>query len=225
MNRFGSNSYDNENDQYAQNQQIGRRLAENSPRPWDPRHQGNPTNLHSGYPNYRPDAVNDIRYHNDNRPRNQYGGRGGENPNMPNYPQDNAYRHHDTKIWSERNDYKDNDYRYRSGHRNYWHEDYDEKYEGQHHRPHPQNFFSNIGQGLREGWNNLVHGRHDDNRYEGNRYDDDHHRNKRTYNPYDSYRLDRNRNESRNNPQSDEWHNSGPDHRDEDFFDPRNFKL
>ena len=233
MNRFGSNSYDNESDQFAQNQQIGRQLHENSPRPWNesgrPHHVGN---RHGHSPNYRPDAVNDIRYHNDYTQRNEYGGRGGENPNMPYYPQDEAQRHHDTSIWTERNAYKDNDYRYRSGHRNYWHEDYDEKYEGRHHHPHPQNFFANIGQGLREGWNNLVHGRHDDDRYE-----DEYRRNKRPYNPYDSYRLNQGDNrynrpeerdnpmQSRTNPQSNEWKNSGPDHRDEDFFDSRNFKL
>src|SRR5690349_14823973 len=143
MNRFGSNSYDNENDQFAQNQQIGRRLAENSPRPWNEqgRQHGNiPDNRHGHSPNYRPDPVNDIRYHNNYRPRNEFGGRGGENPNMPGHPEDAAWRHHDDRIWTERNDYKDADYRYRSGNRNYWHEDYDEQYEGRHHRPHPQNF-------------------------------------------------------------------------------------
>ncbi len=221
MNRFGSNSYDDENDQFAQNQQIGRQLHENNPRPWNERNRSQgPDNRHTQSPNYRPDAVNDYRYvnrpGNQNQGRNQYGGRGGENPYMPGHPEDNGYRHHHDRIWTERNDYKDADYRYRSGNRNYWHEDYDEQYEGRHHRPHPQNFFSNIGQGIREGWNNLVHRHHDDDRYQENR-------NRRPHNAYENYRLDKS--DSRVRPNSDEWHNSGPDHRDEDFFDSRNFKL
>ena len=116
MNRFGSNSYDNENDQFAQNQQIGRQLAENSPRPWNDQSRHHiPDNRHGNHPNYRPDPVNDIRYHNthlyQNQNPNQYRSRAGENPRMPNYPNDDSYRHHDTSIWTERNAYKDNDYR------------------------------------------------------------------------------------------------------------------
>jgi hypothetical protein len=216
MNRFGSNSFDNENDQFAQNQQVGRQLGENSPRAWN--EQNRP---HGSHPNYRPDAVNDIRYVNrnvnPNQNRNEWGGRGGENPNMPYYSGDDSYRHHDTNIWTERNDYKDQDYRYRSGHRNYWHEDYDQQYEGRPHRPHPRDFFTNIGQGIREGWENLTHRHHRDDIHH-----DDSNRRGKPHNAYENYRLANS--PRRDNPQSNQWHNSGPDHRDEDFFNSRNFR-
>lgn len=219
MNRFGSNSFDNENDQFAQNQQIGRQLADNSPRPWNNQNQHQiPDNRHGSRPNYRPDPVNDIRYYNTHQSGNQYSNHPGHYGRMQSNQPNEGYRHHDTSIWTERNDYKDEDYRYRSGNRNYWHEDYDEQYENRHHRPHPQNFFTNFGQGIREGWNNLFHRHEYDDR---NRYEDRSHRN-HPYNAYESYRQ--NPQEHRSNPGSNEWHNSGPDHRDEDFFDRRNFR-
>jgi hypothetical protein len=152
MNRFGSNSFEHENDQFAQNQRFGRLLGENNPRPWN---EGNnpyrrPENLHYNHPHYRPDAPHD-HYQQGRRRYN------GERPQMPGAPYDDPARHHDDRYWTERNNYKDHDYRYRSGHRGYWHEDYDENYEGRHHPPHPDNFFVHIGQGIRDGWNNLFH--------------------------------------------------------------------
>src|SRR5690606_6998024 len=130
-NRFGSNSFENENDQFAENQRIGRQLADNNPRPWN--ETINPDRLyksrHHAHPPYRPDQdyVSRNRQNNYNQqnyyqePRFYAGAHGDYPVNDP------GWRHHDDDIWTERNAYKDSDFRYRSGHRNYWHEDYDDK--------------------------------------------------------------------------------------------------
>jgi hypothetical protein len=224
MNRFGSNSYENENDMYPQNIRIGKQLAENNPQPWN--EAPNPAAhdyRHYNHPNYRPDHP--VDYHRENQQRqSRYGS--GENPVMPYYPADESIRHHDnTNLWTERNAYKDHDYRYRSGHRGYWHEDYDEKYEGMHHRRHPDSFFAHIGEGIREGWNNLMHRNPQQEEMERRRHEEERHEQRNRHWPFSekSERDSRNQHMERKNLGA-EWHNSGPEHRDEDFFNRDNFR-
>jgi hypothetical protein len=247
MNRFGSNSFENENDQFAENQRIGRQLAENNPRPWNETFDPERTyqSRHHGHPPYRPDYPVNRYPQAYNRPGNYPEGQfyAGAHHDYP--ASDPDWRHHDDQIWTERNAYKDSDYRYRSGHRNYWHEDYDDKYEESHppHRRHPEGILGHIGEGIREGWNNLVHPRqgnqtremNDRNRYSGN--DVRHWPNSGNYPVNErsqrSIRQEerredemRRRQQERESRRHDsDWHNAGPNHHDEDFFDPRNFRL
>ncbi|MBK0404784.1 hypothetical protein I5M27_17465 [Adhaeribacter sp. BT258] len=254
MNRFGSNSFENENDQFAENQRIGRQLAENNPRPWTETFDPERTyqSRHHGHPPYRPDYPNRSNaYAGQSVNRNAYGNErpfyAGAHQDYP--ANDPAWRHHDDRIWTERNDYKDSDYRYRSGHRNYWHEDYDDKYEANrpfHHR-HPEGIIGHVSEGIREGWNNLVH-RHDrnqpdrdrdrDNRERQSGYETRHWPNAENY-PGAEQRsqrvireeerredeMRRRQKERESHRHDDRWHNAGPNHHDEDFFDSRNFRL
>ena len=251
MNRFGSNSFENENDQFAENQRIGRQLAENNPRPWNETYDPDRTyqSRHHSHPNYMPDHPVGSRrgYQSRNTNWNDqpsfYAGSHHEYP-----ANDPAWRHHDDQIWTERNAYKDSDYRYRSGHRNYWHEDYDDKYETDYprHSRHPESFFGHVGEGIREGWNNLTHRQHTPER--GSRYEErspeSNYRNEPRHWPNTSnypgdvrrqknvrseerWEDERRRQDykQRSRQQDPDWHNAGPDHHDEDFFDPRNFRL
>ncbi|HSI91201.1 MAG TPA: hypothetical protein VK927_08790, partial [Adhaeribacter sp.] len=132
----------------------------------------------------------------------------------------------DDKIWTERNFFKDTDYRYRSGHRDQWHRDYDREYDpnyrGDRRQPHDESFLNRIGDGIREGWNNLIHS--DREREENQYYDRDRgytrpqdrmqdRRDNRRFGPEEERERGYTRRES-------EWKNSGPDHRDEDYIHP-----
>ena len=241
MNNFGSNNYRNDDDNMAENHRIGRRLAHENPHSanGEPNPEGYTSYRHHGSPNYRHDFPQDFQnrqnqpYNQQNQPYNQqqYSGYNsnrqfGGNQNHYNQPYNEGARHHDTGIWTERNDYKDDDYRYRSGNRNYWHEEYDQQYENrpQQHQ-HPDNFFTHIGQGIRHGWNNMFHRNNDENQNDRyNQENNNQHRNNWQQNP--AYRnYNDNRQSGNRNPQSSEWHNSGPDHRDERFFDSRDFGM
>ncbi|MFC5270453.1 hypothetical protein [Adhaeribacter terreus] len=247
MNRFGSNSFENENDQFADNQRIGRQLAENNPRPWNETYDPERTyqGRHHSHPGYRSDYPSrSDQYYNRSAYGNEPSFYAGSHQDYP--ANDPAWRHHDDRIWSERNDYKDSDYRYRSGHRNFWHEDYDDKYEANRHphRRHPESFIEHLGEGIREGWNNLVHPRHERERYEAHRRERMHRNELRHWPNAENYpsaedrsqrairEEERREDEMRRRQIEQEsrrhgagWHNAGPNHHDEDFFDSRNFRL
>ncbi|KAA9345877.1 hypothetical protein [Adhaeribacter soli] len=218
MNRFGSNSFESENEQYPENIRIGMQLADNNPRRWNetPNYHSN-EQRHGHTPNYRPDTPRDYRYENRNRETNQFR---GDNPVNPYNRFDTGNRHHDTSIWTERNAYKDSDYRYRSGNRGYWHEDYDEMYEGKHHDQHPGGILQHIGEGIREGWNNMFNRDQRNQGEELRRQDARYYENQNQQRRWPSSHWDEDRHRRHEQERKNlgaEWHNSGPDHRDEDF--------
>lgn len=214
MNRFGSNSFENENEQYPDNIRIGKQLADNNPRPWNesPHHSSHDMR-HGHRPNYRPDTPNNYDYEARRQETSSFRQNNSENPY---YRHDTGAQHHDTGIWTERNAYKDSDYRYRSGHRGYWHEDYDEKYEGRQHNRHPEGFFQHMGEGIREGWNNLFNRNQPDQGEE--RHHQERHFNRHQERRWPANRWDQNENQSYNQQHRNlgaEWHN--PNRPDEDY--------
>jgi hypothetical protein len=114
-------------------------------------------NINFGDNPYRQD--NDHRY---DRPafRNE-GGTTGRSP----YPEDftRPEQHHDNRMWTERNRYKDEDYRYRSGHRDTWERpanlDYNEDDRARQrgdYRGQQEGFFDRIGNTISHAWHHMT---------------------------------------------------------------------
>lgn len=196
MNRFGNTNYEHPEDRFSDHQRYRLQLGDNAERPWE-----NPYDPERNYRSFRHAQAyyNPYRTGYVENAGNRHFYAGAHNDYPANDP---AWRHHDDRYWTERNDYKDSDFRYRSGHRGYWHDDYDEQYENrpkQYH--HQESFWDHVGEGIRDGWNNMFHRRPHDVREEERR--EDHQR-----------RRDHEQKFWREDP---DYRNAGPDHRDEDF--------
>lgn len=174
MNYQSADNFLNRNNHHDDNQQRGRELWHESPQNWYGNNNPNSQyqNRHHGSPNYRPDDAYRQNQHpyQQEQPAGNYGKR---TQVMPGAPYDAAWRHHDNHTWSERNDFKDDDYRYRSGHRDTWHRDYDrmDNHDNEGYRRHEPGFFEAAGNKMSQFWNDMVH---PDRNYELNRRHEEH---------------------------------------------------
>ncbi|MGV3503357.1 MAG: hypothetical protein ACO1O1_06590 [Adhaeribacter sp.] len=73
-------------------------------------------------------------------------------------------QHYDTRFWTERNRFKDDDYRYRSGNRDTWQSaenlDYEEEDRARHRgdfRHQEEGFFDRMGNRISQAWRNMTH--------------------------------------------------------------------
>jgi hypothetical protein len=96
--------------------------------------------------------------------RSSYARREGTSTRSP-YPEDftRPEQHHHDQTWNERNRYKDDDYRYRSGHRDTWRQFNDADHEeddlarqrGDYHG-REEGFFDRIGNSISHAWRNMT---------------------------------------------------------------------
>lgn len=166
---------------YEENQRVGqelyRRDQQNQIRHPQERYQSgqNYHNRNEGYSREqthygsRPDSAYrnpDINF-GDNPDRQQYrhdrpsyARREGTSSQSP-YPEDftRPEQHHHDFPWNERNRYKNDDYRYRSGHRNTWQQDYEEddlaRQRGDY-RGREEGFFDRMGNSISQAWRNMT---------------------------------------------------------------------
>lgn len=183
----------------GENQRIGRDIyRERGDRPFNEQYRSGQS-YHNQNEGYRPDQTHygsrpDSSYRNqnninygDNRNRNfpDNGPWSNANPqrsyrnDLNNPPREyrdytRPEQHHDHRDYTERNAYKDTDYRYRSGNRGNWEAPGSEYVNNQNqYRNTPRNedegFFDRMGNSIRETWNNITNS-HDveDNQYRPN---------------------------------------------------------
>ncbi len=187
----------------GENQRIGRNIyQERGNRPANEQYR-NGQSFHNQNEGFRPD-----QRHYGSRPdsayRNQQNINYGDNQNR-NYPdngswnnrnQQGQYRHdlsnppreyhdhtrpeqhHDHRDYMERNRYKDDDYRYRSGNRGTWeapgsefiNQNNNQNQYRNNSRHDNEGFFDRMGNSIRNTWNNVTNSHHEenDNRYRPN---------------------------------------------------------
>jgi hypothetical protein len=125
-------------------------------------------NINFGDNSYRQD--NDYDYRDDRSSSYRREGTSSRSP-YPDYTR--PEQHHDDRFWPEKNRYKDDDYRYRSGNRptnrSSWHRsddlDYDEDDRARQrgdYRSREEGFFDRIGNSISNAWHNMTHDDDDD---------------------------------------------------------------
>lgn len=111
--------------------------------------------LNFGDATYRSES----RYRNRNAPY-QREGTSSQSPYAGDYTR--PEQHYDTRFWTERNRYKDDDYRYRSGNRDTWQNagdlDYEEEARARQwgdFRSQEEGFFDRMGNKISQPWHNI----------------------------------------------------------------------
>lgn len=168
-------------DQYRSGQDNYRRSSQD----WRERGQDLPNQQQGYYRNQehygsRPDSAyrnpdinfGDNAYHSGNRFRDrsmpyQREGTSSQSPYAGDFTR--PEQHYDTRFWTERNRYKDDDYRYRSGNRDTWQNagalDYEEEDRARQRgdfRGHEKDIFDRMGNRISQAWHNLVHDQDED---------------------------------------------------------------
>lgn len=184
---------------YAENQRVGqdlyRRDQQNQIRSPQERYQSG-QGYHNRQEGYSPGQIHygsrpDSAYRNPNinfgddphrrdqdyrQERHPYQSRSGTSSRSP-YPEDftRPEQHHHDRAWTERNRYKDDDYRFRSGHRDTWRQfgdlDYEEddlaRQRGDY-RGREEGFFDRMGNRISQAWRNMTQDE-DDSGWENDR--------------------------------------------------------